>query len=492
MEKTTVYDEEMVRLADEYYEEGRQRLFGNRLDEAALLIQNALHLYKQCENYEKYTAALNFMGVIYATTGNETMAVNYYIEGLECANEHGIDNVIALLYNNIGSRYQELGEHEKAIDYFMKSARELEKPGYSKEERYASWCLVTYINLAASYRHMEKFELAEKYLMMAEDYLTPENDEVYRYTFLIFECLLWWATGKRERVYEHMEELLKSGVKDRNASDYVQDMRDLCSLLKDMKEYDAWKNIIIDFQKYADEQNTVYFRLLRNELWRDYYKTIDDRETYIKLCVEYIELHQKQAEITNKERASAIDIKIQLREKEMERRQAEELSTTDALTGLGNRYLLAQDLSAIVREATKKQEKIAIGVLDIDCFKQHNDTYGHIKGDSCIKDVAKILQEALGGVGKSYRFGGDEFIVVLPQGNREIVEQIAKRIQDKLGEANIENINSNVIPEVTISQGYAYFIPKEGEEMDALIEHADHALYFVKENGRNSYYIIEK
>lgn len=491
MGNTTVYDEKMGKLADEYYEEGRQRFFANRLDEAAILIQNAIHLYKQCEDYKKYTAALNIMGVIYAATGNETMSVDYYIEGLECAKEQKVDNIIALLYNNIGSRYQELGEHEKAIDYFMKSADELAKPGYSSEERYASWCLITYMNLAASYRHMEKYELAEKYLIMAEDYLTPENEAVYQYTFLIFECLLWWATGKSERVYEHMDRLLESGVKDSNASDYVQDMKDLCSLLKEMKEFDAWKRIIIDFQKYADEQNTVYFRLLRNELWRDYYKTIGDEETYIKLCVEYIELHQKQAKITNKERAAAIDIKIQLREKEMERRQAEALSTTDALTGLGNRYLLAQDLDTIVKEAAKNQQKIAVGVLDIDCFKQHNDTYGHIKGDSCIKTVAKIIQEAVNDVGKSYRFGGDEFVILMPKGERTSVEQIAKQIQERLIKAEIENVNSVVLPQVTVSQGYACFAPKEGENMDASIEHADHALYFVKKNGRNNYYIIE-
>lgn len=492
MGNATTYDEDMVKLADEYYAEGRQTFFDNRLDEAALLIQNAIHLYKQCEDYAKYTAALNLMGVIYATTGNETMAIDYYMEGLECAIDHGCDNILTLFYNNIGSRYQELGEHEKAIDYFIKAAKELGNPECMKEARHDNWCLVTYINLAASYRYMESYDLAEKYLKMAECYMTGENKKIYRYTFLILECQLWWSTGKSESVYAHMDELLESGTQDINASDYSMDMRDLCCLLKEMEEYDYWKRIICDFEKYVGDQNAVYVRLMLNEMWMDYYKTIGDKDTYIKLCVEHIELHQRQEKITNKERAAAIDIKIQLREKEVERRRAEALSTTDALTGLGNRYLIAQDVGSMAKEAVAKQRKMTVGVLDIDCFKQQNDTYGHIKGDWCIKTVAKILQDAVSDTGKAYRFGGDEFVILLPMGERELVEQIATRIQDKLKEAKIENIHSIVIPEVTISQGYACFIPGESEDKDTLIEHADRALYYVKKNGRNAYHIIEE
>lgn len=494
MENATTYVEDMVKHADEYYEEGRQSFFDNRLDEAALLIQEAIHLYKQGEEYAKYTAALNLMGVIYATTGNETMAIDYYMEGLECAIDHGCDNIVTLFYNNIGSRYQELGEHEKAIDYFIKAAKELENPECMKEARHDNWCLVTYINLAASYRYMESYDLAEKYLKMAEIYMTGENKKVYQYTLLILKCQLWWSTGKSESVYEHMDELLESGRKDINASDYSMDMRDLCGLFKEMREYDAWKHVICDFEKYVGEPDAVYVRLMLNEMWMDYYKTIGDENTYIKLCVEHIELHKKQEKITNKERAAAIDIKIQLREKEVERRRAEELSTTDALTGLGNRYLIAKDAGSMAKEAAAKRQKMTVGVLDIDCFKQQNDTYGHIKGDWCLRTVAKILQDAVGDAGNVYRFGGDEFVVLLPRGERKLVERIAVQIQDKLKETKIENIHSDVIPEVTISQGYACFIPQEGEDRDKdmLIEHADRALYYVKENGRNAYHIIEE
>lgn len=72
----------------------------------------------------KYATALNLLGVIYGATGNETMAVDYLVEGLECAIDYQLNNITTLFYNNIGSRYQELGEQRRRFDYFLKSARE--------------------------------------------------------------------------------------------------------------------------------------------------------------------------------------------------------------------------------------------------------------------------------------------------------------------------------------------------------------------------------
>lgn len=484
--------QDLEKLADEYYAEGKQTFFENRMNEAALLIQNAIQLYKQCGNYEKYTTALNHMGVIYASSGNEAVAMDYYLEGLECAIEYGCDNIVTLFYNNIGSRYQELGEHEKAIEFFAKATKALEHPECVKEPRHDSWTMVTYLNMVLSYRNLGQYDLAKKYLKLAEDYLNDEDRELYKYSFLILKCQLCWHVGETQYIYEHMDELLESGEKNSNTSDYVQDMQDLCNLLKEMKEYTYWKKIILDFEKYAKEQKTVYFELILTEMWMEYYREVNEIQKYERLCVDYVKLHHMQKEILDKESVAAIDIKIQLMKKEMERRRATELSETDALTGLGNRYRLAQDAGELIKTAYEKQKKIGVGVLDIDFFKQHNDTYGHIMGDKCIRVVADVLQESVGDNGKVYRFGGDEFIILFAKGEKAQIRKTAERILNKLKAANIENIHSGVVPRVTISQGYACFVPDKAEDKDTLIEHADRALYYVKKNGRNAYHIIEE
>ncbi len=477
-------------LAREYLKEGKETFFENRLEEAALLVQNALHLFQKIPDYEQYVRALNLMGVIYAATGNETMAVDCYLEGLECAQEHRFEHLLPLFYNNIGARYQELGEHEKAIAYFDLAAGELDGPAACREESHDVWYLVTYMNLATSYCQREDYENASRCLERVEPYMDQEGAATYRDSFLILKSQLYWAIGKKEFVYEHLTQLLESSAKDSNAPDYVQDIRNLCALFRQMGEYDHWEKVIWDFERFVSEQDNVYFRLTQTELWMEYYQTIGEMKKYIHLCVEHTELYRRQKTIADRERAAAIDMKIELKKKEAERRRVEELSTTDVLTGLGNRYLIEQNAKHILENMSGNPERIAVGILDVDCFKQHNDTYGHIHGDECLRRIARLLEQAVGQDGSVYRFGGDEFVLFLQNREPAQVEQVARRIKGSIEEEGIENVNSTVLPVITVSQGYSCFVPTKEENVDDLIDHADKALYYVKKHGRNGYHVI--
>lgn len=483
------YDEEIEQLATEYFNEGRETFFANNLRQAVLLVQNALHLYKEAGNYEQYTVALNLMGVIYGAMGNEAIAIDYFLEGLEYAAEYCLLNYKCLFYTNIGSRYQELHEHEKAIGYFLKSAEILETPECRKEERHNSWSLLTYLNLMSSYTELEQYELSGEFLKKAEVYLKDEAEATYKYTFLIQKCRLYWFLNQKAYVYEQLDVLMESGMKDVNTSDYVQDMKMLCELLEQMCEYDKWEQIIRSFEGQARKQDSVYVQLAQTEMWMRYYKATGNIKEYVHLCVVHQKLYEKQKEITDRERALAIDLKIKLKEKENERKRAELKSSMDALTGLGNRYLLEKDAYELIERAVKKKQRITIGVIDIDSFKQHNDTYGHIQGDKCLKEVADVLKKVVEGTGKAYRFGGDEFVLLFESGEKDKIELFAKCIQEEIHKKKIANINSGLLPELTVSQGYSCFIPKEGEDRERLMEHADRALYEVKNHGKNSFLI---
>lgn len=485
-------DKEMEKLAGEYLEEGLQKLNDNKLDQAALLVQNALHLFKRVGNIRMYARSLNAMGVVYAAIGNETMSVDYYLEGLEYAINYHLNDIITVFYNNIGSRYRELNEHKKAIEYFLKSEKELSNPECKEQERYISWCLITYLNLAGSYMALEKYILAEECLNRARTYLSEEINEMYRLSFMVTELHLYWEIGRTDYVREHIGELVDTAIQKASSSDYVEDMTEVCTLLKKMEEYEKWKQVILCFEAFAKEQGSVYYQLILTEMWMEYYKCAGDMQRYIHLCVDHAELYQKQKNITDKERAAAIDIKIELQEKEAARRKAELKSSTDSLTGLGNRYMLEIDMNKIFEDAKKGGSNIAVGVLDVDCFKQQNDTYGHMRGDDCLCKVANILEKVINEHGKAYRFGGDEFVLLVYNGEEEIVEHIAEKIKKELHQLQLENINSVVLPEVTISQGYVCMQPQEEENGTNLLQYADKALYQVKKNGRNGYYIYRK
>lgn len=482
--------EKKEQLAYEYYEEGRAVFFENRLSQAVLLVQNALHLFKEVGNLKQYTASLNMMGVIYAAIGNEGTAMDCYLEGLQIATENRYATILPLFYNNIGSRYQDLKEHEKAITYFKKAVKALDDEECKTEEHYGVWCVVTYLNLAKSYGKLGNYGFAWNNVNLSENFLQGDALVTHEYTFLIFKCLLCWDMKQEQFVYDNVDKLMNS-VKNMNASDYIQNMTDLCELLEKMGEYDKWKSILLCVTEYAKQQDSVYFELIRTEMWMKYYQSIHDTKKYVELCVEHAELYMKQKEVTYKERVTAIDIKIELSAKEIERKNAELLSSIDPLTGLGNRYLLEKNIEVVLKQAKDKQEYITVGVLDIDCFKQHNDTYGHIQGDKCLKAVASVIENVIKGMGKAYRFGGDEFVLILKNRTRIQVTEIAELIKTKIDECKMENINSTAGNKITISQGYAFFSVDGSENIDKLIEYADKALYQVKEHGRNGYYIVD-
>ena len=124
----------------------------------------------------------------------------------------------------------------------------------------------------------------------------------------------------------------------------------------------------------------------------------------------------------------------------------------------------------MVQEAVKEGKVIAVGILDIDFFKQVNDTYGHNVGDECLRQVAGILKKAVDGYGSVYRFGGDEFVILVPEGDYEAAEVIAAQIKNKLKETHIENLSPRIAEKITLSQGYVCFRPSGEERLSVLLE----------------------
>ena len=129
--------------------------------------------------------------------------------------------------------------------------------------------------------------------------------------------------------------------------------------------------------------------------------------------------------------------------------------------------------------------------MDIDYFKEHNDTYGHIEGDRCLRSVASIIEAAIKDIGHAYRFGGDEFVILMETGDEEQVAQIAERIKTKIKEATEANEVIAKEKKTTLSQGYAVIGVEQAVDEKNLIDIADKALYYVKKHGKNGYHIIK-
>ncbi len=476
-------------LAKEYIEEGLKAFLENNYNDAMVLYENAAVLYQQLEDWENCVRCHNMLGGIYSLAGNESMAVDNYLAGLECAKAHRVDQVVALFYNNVGYRYQALEKYDKALEFYRKAEGELNKTRVLSEVRYPGWCVITYLNMMASFFAMGEYQEAKEYLEKARTFIHCEASRQYVVSFKILENCLNWELGEKESVREKLPELVESVADFTKIEDYVEDVRTLVQLLKKMKEYKAWEKVLSYFEQYAEKQGTIYFQMVLTEMWMDYYKESGDRESYTVQCVKHAELYQIQKKINEQERADAIDMKISLQQKEAERRKAESELNVDMLTGINNRYCLRKDAKQFLRDAEMQHRNIAVGVVDIDHFKEQNDTMGHLYGDSCLREVAKIVHDCLANDGKVYRFGGDEFVLLLLDGSKKNLERIAQKIREEVRISEASKEKKSEIP-VTLSQGYISIVPGETENLTKLMKRADQAMYHVKERGRDGFEIL--
>jgi diguanylate cyclase (GGDEF)-like protein/PAS domain S-box-containing protein len=163
----------------------------------------------------------------------------------------------------------------------------------------------------------------------------------------------------------------------------------------------------------------------------------------------------------------------------------ETLAITDALTGLANRRQFDLCITNEWRRGLRDRNPLAMLLIDVDLFKSYNDTYGHVRGDSCLKQIAEAALDVVARPGDLVaRFGGEEFAVILPNTGCEGALQVANDICDGVRRRNLEH-STNPLGVLTISVGCASMVPSLGQQAINLIELADEALYTAKRNGRN-------
>lgn len=160
-----------------------------------------------------------------------------------------------------------------------------------------------------------------------------------------------------------------------------------------------------------------------------------------------------------------------------------ELAVTDPLTGLHNRRYMETHLAGLMQEAKNDSRALSIMITDIDHFKRINDTYGHDAGDTVLRDFAARLQRHTRGIDLACRFGGEEFIVIMPDTEIEVARHVGERLRECIAEATF-SINSQTNIEVTASVGLAT-LAGTSDTTATLFKRADHALYAAKRTGRN-------
>ncbi|MDY0132584.1 MAG: diguanylate cyclase [Desulforegulaceae bacterium] len=181
--------------------------------------------------------------------------------------------------------------------------------------------------------------------------------------------------------------------------------------------------------------------------------------------------------------------KITLEKNEM-LEKLKKLADTDGLTKLFNSRKFYTELEKEIDRSNRYNHPLSLIMLDIDHFKKFNDSFGHLEGDKVLFRVGKIIRSYLRIMDTAYRYGGEEFTMILPETRSKESEIVAQRIKKKLFEENftieLNGLKKDV--KVTASFGVTQYLP--GEPTSSFVKRVDKALYLSKENGRNRVTLI--
>jgi diguanylate cyclase len=265
----------------------------------------------------------------------------------------------------------------------------------------------------------------------------------------------------------------------------------------DMRMPPGWDGVeTVDHLWAADPDLQVVICSAHSDYqWKDLAQRFGrtDKLLVLKKPFDPVEVLQCASALTRKwlhERAlrshvAALEHVVSARTEKLEaaNRQLRHLATHDAATGLPNRVLLDDRLAQATAHAHRDAQTFAVLVLDLDRFKQINDSLGHRAGDTVLKEVSGRLSKAVRDIDTVARIGGDEFVIVVsPHAPREEAAAVAERLRDAL---RVPLAIGGVDIHVTASIGVGLY-PEDGASADSLLAHADAAMYCAKQRGRNN------
>jgi diguanylate cyclase (GGDEF)-like protein len=198
------------------------------------------------------------------------------------------------------------------------------------------------------------------------------------------------------------------------------------------------------------------------------------------LLISYRQIQRLEIEVNKRQQAEKV-----LRENEQRYR---DLSITDNLTQLHNSRHFYNILQSEIDRSIRYNHPLSLLLMDIDNFKHYNDTYGHLEGDKVLSSLGSVVQERLRRTDSAYRYGGEEFTVILPVTEREEALNVAERIR-KGFEAEIFSPKPNEEVHITVSIGASQYI--HGEKIESFIKKADKAMYAAKDQGKNRVSFLE-
>ena len=439
------------------------RSFGD-YDLATEYGMKSLRLAQETLNRRLETRILNILSVIYAESENLGAALEMGLKVVQNQLELGNLQGESVALNNLALTYLDMGDGEKALSTCWSSLR------IARENDLEVVEITVLCSLGEIYIGIHDLVNAEKTLLdtLARAHeLGLGSDE--------FQC--FYHLG---RVYVQLGQ-------EEEAIKYLQSGLSFSRESNDRRgEYLCHQLLTEIFEKKKDFETALKHHKQFHSLKESVFNESMSKRLMGLQVSHQVETAKKDANI---QYLKNIELKREIEERKFAQEALAKLAGIDSLTGVLNRrefFNLGE--KEVIRTVQTDQPLSAI-LLDLDQFKQVNDTYGHAIGDHALIEITRVIQESLRQGEIIGRYGGDEFAIILPGSTCEHARQIAERILEKLKSQTVSTKKGHIY--ITASLGIAELAQSAEKNLDELLELADQALYQAKNAGRHQFFIYD-
>lgn len=453
---------------------------------------NLLRAKELCEKHrflDLLPNVCNWLGIYYEMQNDRQMAMRHFLDALEFAERSQDLFRQSLLLNNIASQFQASGNLQVAKEYYLKAFERYNMLNISDNSNphYAQMTA----NIISVCCQLGEIDEAKNYYSLLEKSgpLMENKNQLY-----LCELLIAATVGDIPATHASVDKLLlEMEHQPQNLQQFFETFLIVAESMISLKQIEYARkllNILNDLcppEEYGHQLKVQY-------VWILFFKQFGTEEEKRTGYERFYELRKLSDATLNKNLADGLLSNIKLREsvkknEEIERARVklEDEVQIDELTRIYNRRYFRE----ITEQAATDSNihTLSIIMIDVDYFKQYNDTYGHAQGDNVLRAVASSMQTASNENIFCFRYGGDEFIAVCKNMESADVEQYIQNFSELLHKKQISHCASLCSNQLTLSIGYSTQHRKPDLPFDILSikEEADKALYYSKDLGRNCY-----
>ena len=450
----------------------------------------AVSLLQDTEEYAFLANAYSALGYAYTYQGNHQMALVCDELAYSIVKKHRLrgQTRIAVL-NNLAAAYRALEETPKSIRYQNECLELLRKECGDEYDDLLMYSL----NLAEFHKDLGELEHAAEILEALKDKLEKAEFPPLVCDYYIRSAIVSYLRSDTAAGNRYMDTAFTLVPDDTYPLPLYDDLHEVSRLLLKNRDRDRAKKIFDLMTVYAEKSPGTLEQLFAASMMANYCKTFGDYQLASEYFARFEELNEKQVR-EQKEMQMALHrttrgTELEIRKLKQKMRENEENASLEPMTKLLNRSALLRVSSEFFEAAAKKKKKVGAIFIDIDFFKECNDTYGHAKGDEIIKEVARACRKQETASVRFARYGGDEFFgITLGLTDGEVCE-VARRICRTIRSADIPHVNNPSGGRITLSVGVVNLSVTGGTDtILEIVNYADKAVYYAKNAGKNAIY----